>query len=140
MHALAEMGVDFCDFYAHDTPAWLARFSKMTRAVAINSVGARESLTDLEALGFEILEAAIVSHEGYGQPLTAADLAAYRMLRRTTRLPIIVPTQRAIQPEEAAILTEDIGVEAVMIGAIVTGREPGSLRAATQRFASALRG
>jgi len=140
MHELAAMGVDFFDCYAHDTPAWVARFSKMTRGVAINSLAARESLTDLEALGFELLEAAIVPHEGYGRPLTAADLAAYRTLRRTTRMPIIVPTQRAIQPEEAPILTEDIGVEAVMIGAIVTGREPEGIREATKRFAAAVRG
>ena len=140
MHELAEMGVDFFDFYAHDTPAWVAHFSKMTRAVAINSVAESGSLTDLEALGFEVLEAAIVPHDGYGRPLTAADLAAYRLLRRTTRMPIIVPTQRAIQPEEVPLLTEDIGIDAVMIGAIVTGREPESLRAATARFAAAMRG
>ncbi len=139
MHELAEMGVDFFDFYAHDTPAWLAHFSKMTRAIAINSVAERESLTDLEALGFEILEAAIIPHEGYGRPLTAADLAAYRLLRRSTRLPIILPTQRAIQPEEVSILTEDLGIEALMIGAIVTGREPDSLRTATARYAAAIR-
>lgn len=140
MHALAEMGLDFFDFYAHDTPAWAAHFDKMTRAVAINSVGARETLTDLEALGFELIEAAVIPHDGYGRPLTAADLAAYRMVRRATRLPIIIPTQRAIQPEEARLLTEDIGIEAVMIGAIVTGREPAGLRDATKRYVAALRG
>ena len=139
MYELAEMGMDFFDFYAHDTPAWVARFSKMTRAVALNSLAERESLTDLEALGFEVLEAAIIPHEGYGRPLTAADLAAYRLLRRSTRLPIIIPTQRAIQPEEVPILIEDIGIEALMIGAIVTGREPDSLQAATQRYSAAIR-
>ncbi len=140
MQALAEMGLDFFDFYAHDTPAWLVRFSKMTRAVAINSVAQGEMLKDLEMLGFEVIEAAVIPHEGYGRPLSVADLVAYRKVRAATKNPIIVPTQRAITPEEAPILIEDIGIEALMIGAIVTGREPESVRAATKRYAAAVRG
>ena len=140
MGELAAMGLDFFDFYAHDTPAWLVRFQGMTRAVAISSAAQCEQLGDLEALGFELIEAAIVPHEGYGQPLNVADLVAYRQVRRTTALPIIVPTQRALRPEETPILFRETGINALMIGAIVTGREPASLRAATERFAAAMRG
>jgi putative N-acetylmannosamine-6-phosphate epimerase len=69
--------------------------------------------------------------------LSAADLAAYRRLRKTTSLPVIVPTQRAIRPDDVSAVLAT-GVNAVMIGAVVTGREGDSLRAATQRFAAAL--
>ncbi len=37
MQALAAMGVDFFDFYVHDTPAWLVGFEGMSRAVAIRT-------------------------------------------------------------------------------------------------------
>lgn len=140
MQALAEMGLDFFDFYSHDTPAWLLRFPEMTRAVAVSNPAQCAQLADLEALGFELIEAAVVPHEGYGKPLTVADLVAYRQVRRATGLPIIVPTQRAIRPEEAPILLRETGINALMIGAIVTGRAPSSLRAATARFAAAIRG
>ncbi len=140
MRELATLGLDFFDFYAHDTPAWVVRSEGMTRAVAINSAAQCEQLGDLEALGFELIEAAIVPHEGYGKPLSVADLVAYRQVRRATALPIIVPTQRAIRPEEAPILLRETGINALMIGAIVTGREPVFLRAATERFAAAMRG
>lgn len=140
MGELVAMGLDFFDCYAHDTPAWLMRFAGMTRAVAISSAAQCDHLGDLEALGFELIEAAIVPHAGYGKPLTVADLVGYRQVRRATALPIIVPTQRDLRPEEALILLRETGINALMIGAIVTGRAPASLRAATERFAAAMRG
>jgi hypothetical protein len=140
MQALAEMGLDFFDFYTHDTPAWLVGFPGMTRAVAISSPAQCDQLADLEAMGFELLEAALIPHEGYGKPLSVADLVAYRQVRRATSLPLIVPTQRAIRPEEVSLLFRETGINALMIGAIVTGREPASLQAATARFAAAIRG
>ena len=124
MEELARMGIDFFDLYAHDMPTWMTRIEGMTRTVAIS-----------EATPM----AAVVPHEGYRQPLSVADLTLYRQVRAATRLPIIVPTQRAVTPEDVPELMQT-GVDALMIGAIVTGREPGSLHAATKRFASALAG
>lgn len=138
MDAIAAMGMDFFDLYAHDMPAWLVGFAAMTRAIALDHSWDAESLRQYAALGFELIEAAVVPHEGYGRPLSAADLACYRRVREATDLPIIIPTQRAIRPEEAPLLVGPIGINAIMIGVIVTGREPRSLRAATERFASAL--
>jgi hypothetical protein len=137
MHELAEMGIDFFDLYDHDMPAWMTRFEDMTRTVAISNLTPIASLDAFEQMGFEMLEAAVVPHEGYGEMLSAADLARYREIRSATRLPIIVPTQRAIAPDDAPALI-DTGINALMIGAIVTGREPEQLRGATERFASAL--
>jgi hypothetical protein len=139
MDELAALGLDFFDFYAHDTPAWLVGFEAMTRAVAINTTASIPAIAELEALGFQVLEAAIISHDGYGRPLSVADLVAYRQVRAATELPIVVPTQRAIRPDEAPLLVHEIGIDALMIGAIVTGREPDSLRAATAEFAAAIR-
>lgn len=138
MSDLVAMGMDFFDLYAHDTPAWLVGFEGLTRGIAIDRAWETASLRQFAALGFELLEAAIVPHEGYGQPLSVADLAAYRRVREATNLPIIVPSQRALRPEEAPLLVGPIGLNAIMIGVIVTGREPGSVRAATERFVSAL--
>jgi hypothetical protein len=139
MDGLAAMGLDFFDFYIHDTPAWAIGLTGMTRAVALSDVAQTKSLPHLEALGFELIEAAIVPHDGYGRPLSVADLTGYRRVREATRLPIIVPTQRAITPAEVPMLVRDIGLNALMIGAIVAGRTPESLRAATEKFAAAVR-
>ena len=137
MHELEAMGVDFFDLYDHDMPLWLARWQGMTRGIAASHTTPIESIAEFDGVGFELLEAAIIPHDGYGQPLTAADLAVYRRVRRATKLPIIVPTQRAIQPEDVPMLA-GLGVNAVMVGAIVTGRDAASLAAATERYAAAL--
>lgn len=138
LQELADMGLDFFDLFARDMPAWMTSFEGMTRAAAIDADFRYDSVSELEALGVEMIEAAVVPPEGYGRPLCVGDLVAYRRIRRTTRLPIIVPTERAIDPGEVPLLVKEIGLDAVMIGAVVTGREAGSLRAATERFAAAL--
>lgn len=139
MEQLARMGIDFFDLYAHDMPPWMLGVQGMTRTVAMSDATPVSAVAELEKLGFEMLEAAVVPHEGYGRPLSVADLVLYRRIRAATKLPIIVPTQRAVAPEDVPALMQT-GVDALMIGAIVTGREPGSLHAATERFAAALRG
>jgi hypothetical protein len=137
MGELAHMGLDFFDLYAHDMPAWMMDLEGMTRTVALSDATPLAAVPGIEPLGFEMVEAAVVPHSGYGLPLSVADLLTYRQIRAATRLPIIVPTQRAIRPEEVSALV-GLDLDAVMIGAIVTGREPASLRAATERFAASL--
>ena len=133
------MGIDFFDLYAHDMPPWMLGVEGMTRTVAISDTTPIAAVGEMEKLGFEMVEAAVVPHEGYGRPLSIADLTLCRQIRAATRLPIIVPTQRAVTPEDVPELMKT-GVDALMIGAIVTGRDPDSLRAATERFAAALAG
>ena len=138
MSELAAMGMDFFDLFARDMPAWMTSFGGMTRVAAIDETTDLDAISNLETLGIEMIEAAVVSPDGYGLPLSPTDLATYRSIRRATTLPIIVPTERAIRPDEVGLLVREIGINAVMIGAIVTGRRATSLRASTERFATAL--
>jgi hypothetical protein len=137
MAELAEMGMDFFDLYVHDMPVWMTRLEGMTRTAAIGHDTPLEAIPGLGKLGFEMLEAAVIPHEGYGAPLSVSDLVGYERIRSATSLPIIVPTQRAIEPGDVPALI-GMGLNAIMIGAIVTGREPDGVRAATEQFASAL--
>lgn len=86
----------------------------------------------------EWVEAAIVPAEGYGRPVEPADYAALRRVGETTRKKLIVPTQRRVAPDDAGRYFDIAQVTALMIGAIVTGADPVSLGAATQRFRRAL--
>jgi len=119
-------------------PAWMWTLEGMAKAVALEPHFTTAQALALENLGADIIEAAIIPHDQYGKPLTVGDLAAYRALRDTVELPIIVPTQRAIQPEEARLLTEECGIDALMIGAIVTGKTPTSIADAVQKFKRAM--
>jgi hypothetical protein len=137
MKQLAQMGVDFFDLYLHDMPAWMLGVEGMTRAAALGPETPLDAVPRLASLGIELVEAAVIPHEGYGQPLSVADLLAYQQVREATGLPIIVPTQRAIRPEDVSALL-DTGVNALMIGVIVTGREAATVREATARFKAAM--
>ncbi len=138
MAELQRMGIDFFDLYLSQMPAWMWRLTGMGKAVALESTYTTAQALSLESLGADLIEAAIIPHEGYGKPLTVGDLTAYRSLRDTIDLPIIVPTQRAIRAEEATLLTRDCGIEALMIGAIVTGKTPETIEDAVRRFKAAL--
>jgi len=134
LEGLRAMGVDFFDLYAHHMPSWMMRVPGMGRMVAVDDTYSLPMIQTLVGVGMEMLEAAVVPHGGYGRPLTMQDLARYRVLRRAVSVPIVVPSQRKLTPEDARTLTDVVGIEGVMIGAIVTGQEPLSLERTTERF------
>jgi len=137
IEALADMGFDFVDTFAHRFPSWLLDMERMTRVMAIDSTYSVEAAAGLARVGMEILEAAVIPHSEYGQPLTAADLALYARLARAVTTPIILPSQRRLEPHDVARIIE-IGINGIMIGAIVTGLKPDTLEGATRAFRSAL--
>lgn len=138
MDELCAMGIDFFDLYAAHMPAWMWRISAMSKVVALEAGEPVQRAMALEHLGADLLEAAIIPHDGYGKALTVADLAAYRHLHDAVDLPIIVPTQRAIQPAEASLITGECGIEGLMIGVIVTGNTPRGIEDAVKRYKAAL--
>lgn len=141
MGELRRMGIDFFDMYASQMPAWMWNIVGMGKMVALDNAGySVHQEIALENLGVDIIEAAIVPHDGYGKPLTVADMIAYRDLHDTVDVPIIVPTQRAIKPEEAKLITSDCGIEGLMIGAIVTGTTPREIEHAVAQFHKAIHG
>lgn len=95
-------------------------------------------LEGLAALPGEWLEAALVPPEGYGRPATLADLAGLAAVARRSRRRLIVPTQRAVRPEEVGWYFEVEGVWALMIGAVVTGLDERGVARATEVFRRAL--
>jgi hypothetical protein len=138
MEDLRLMGIDFFDLYASHMPAWMWRVQGMSKVVALEANAPPPQATILERLGADMIEIAVIPHEGYGQQLSVADLLYYRAIRDSTNVPLILPTQRAIRPDEAPILTERCGIEAIMIGAIVTGRTPHEIENATKAFKRAM--
>jgi hypothetical protein len=137
MRRLDAMGIDFFDLYAEDMPAWMLRMSaaRMSVMVAFSAECRPWGLVEhvQEESRPDMIEASIIAHEGYGGPLTAADVSAYAEIARRSGLPVAVPTQRAIRPEEVAVL-RDAGAAAVLIGAIVTGAQPDGVARATEAF------
>jgi hypothetical protein len=138
MTEIAKMGFQAFDAYAHFLPAWMMSLSGMAKMLAVGDDWSLTYARTLETLGMNILEAAIVPHTGYGQPLMTDDLIAYRSLRQAVSVPIVVPTQRAVTVEDLPLLFTTCRVHALMIGAIVTGKEGEGIEKATANYKIAM--
>jgi len=126
----ADCGFDFVSLYTQHMPARFLQNKQMLHAMALDYSFPLDMIPHLPT---DILEVAIIDPSGYGQPLNALDIAKYSAVASKTNLPMVVPTQRKILPSDLAGL-KDIGISAIMIGAIVTGRDIENLKRSISDF------
>ncbi len=132
---LAEIGIDYFDAYPADAPAWALSQTDLSVMMAAFHGGDIGEFAGLEPLGMTLCEASILGHEDYGKALSAFDLMKYRALSQRISAPMIVPSQKKIEPRDVPALRKT-GAKGLLIGAIVTGRDAASLESATRAFAS----
>lgn len=133
----AALGFRTISMYAHHFPAHWFHIPGVEFMAAADST---YSLAEVQAVGnlpLAILEASVIPPEGYGQPLTARDLALYSRIAAAVPVPVVVPSQKCLRPDEVGLL-HGAGVRAVMIGAVVTGTTPDGVFAATEAFRKAV--
>jgi hypothetical protein len=137
-------GLDFIDIYAHHLPA--SYFPLGEKARLIPAIDHNYGDNEVAALGrlrwdgkpaVSMLEASIVPPDYYGTRLNARDLAVYADIVGRCGVPVLVPTQKFIIPEDVPALAE-CGIKALMIGVIVTGPTPGGIEKVTAEFKSAI--
>lgn len=134
---LAQLGIDYFDAYPADAPGWTMQQTDLDIMLAAYNGGSDEELHALEDLGMQLCEASIVHHDNYGSDLNALDLAHYTALSKVLSVPFIVPSQKKVAPADQVLL-QSAGARGVLIGAIVTGREAATIKAAARAFRDAL--
>jgi len=146
MRGLSRIGIDFCDAYAHHMPAWMLLMRDEVDMAVLVALGPEHDTRQASAvcsgpagppLAADGIEASIIRHDGYGQPLSALDVLMYRQLCAEAQMPVMVPTQRAVTPKDVSAIA-NCGAAALLIGAVVTGRDAGSIEEATRRFRAAI--
>lgn len=137
MIELEKLGIVFFDIYTTDMPAEYLKLKKMEPMAALGAGWEDREPKSLSALGVKLLEASVVNHEEYGSKLAMSDLITYSFIAEKFKGSVIVPTQKAIKPEEVGILYQT-GVRGLMIGKIVAGDTPAKFEAATKKFAGAI--
>jgi hypothetical protein len=134
---LAELGIDYFDAYPGEAPAWTFEQKDLDIMLAAWHGATDNEIISLEELGMAMCEASIMHHDDYGKDLSTLDLARYRDLAVTLEIPFIVPSQKKLLPSDQKLL-QSAGAKGVLIGAIVTGREAGSIEAAARAFREAM--
>jgi len=137
MKKLADMGFDFFDIKLKCLPEWMMKMKGLGRIVALEKDYAFDELMNINSVGADGVEAAIVSASEYGRELNVSDLQGYISVAISSKVPVVVPTQKAIRPSEVPIIS-DTGVKALMIGAVVTGKTVSSLKKATREYRIAI--
>lgn len=132
-----ESGFDFWDLFARYTAPSCFDIAGLGRMVAVDDSWTTEMVQDMVALGVDVFEASIIPRTSYRTPLNLVDLTRYKALARACGVPIMIPTQKAVQPSEVGWLRR-AGAAGITIGAIVTGLEEAGLREATRRFRAAI--
>ncbi|MGQ9779295.1 MAG: hypothetical protein ACUVRM_05380 [Bacillota bacterium] len=136
---LIKMGFDFISAYAAHLSAACLTFRGIGKMVALDPSYRLEEAAVMANMGVDVLEASIIPPEGYGDPLTAADVLRYAALVRAFGGPVVVPTQRNIRPADVPALM-DAGVRGLMIGAVVGGKDPVSFGTATKLYRQVIDG
>ncbi|HOX28978.1 MAG TPA: hypothetical protein PLQ76_07495 [bacterium] len=137
MRTLEKMGVSFYDIYASDMPAEYLTLGKMAAMAALGDGWRDFEPAAASKLGVKMLEASIVPHAGYGSPLALSDLLAYSYIASEFKGAVIVPTQKAIAPEQVAALHK-AKVKGLMYGKIVAGDTPEGFEKAAARLGAAI--
>jgi len=137
MQAIQSMGFTFIDGYSQTLPAWL-RGDMMDLWAAINPTYSITEIEQIAALPWvDVVEAAVIPPEAYGQLLSVRDLAHYRELSKILSKPFVVPSQRKLRAEDVPSLVA-VGAKNLMIGAVVTGMDIAGIETATRAFRQAM--
>jgi hypothetical protein len=126
MQDAIDSGVQFIDIYDFDMPPWMWPLP-LFKMVAVGSGYQLDEVRKLESRGADGIEASIVPSTQYGQPLTAADLNHYSAIVNATSLPVWVPSQKHLLPQDMASLKK-AGVKGVILGVISLGKTADEFR------------
>jgi hypothetical protein len=133
MDALADLGFEGFNVYVdHMQPHLLA--SRLRPMPALSSTSTPQDVKEIASLPGCIVEASIMPFERYRTAMTDGDLARYAAVVDAIDVPVIVPSQLALTPQDVKCLRE-VGVAAPLMGAIVTGDTPRSMHQSVRQFA-----
>ena len=127
MDALAELGFEGFNVYVDHLQPHLLQ-SRLRPIPALSATSTDADIARLAAIPGAMIEASIMDFSGYGTPLTADDLARYGHITALAGVPIIAPSQKKFTPADMAGLRA-AGIAAPLLGVIVTGATPASVRA-----------
>ena len=125
LEALADYGVEGWNIYLkHVQPHMLQ--SRLKPILALDSESGQSDIDAIRAIPGAMVEASIGRFAEYGQPLNDADLARFADIVKMSGRPVIAPSQKKFTPADVPGLRQ-VGIGAILLGAVVTGLDAASL-------------
>ena len=134
MDQLADLGFEGFNVYVDHMQPHLLQ-SCLRPMPALSSTSTPDDIARIAAIPGCIIEASIMDFARYRTPMTDADLARYAQIAAAVAVPVIVPSQLALTPQDGERL-KAAGLAAPLLGAIVTGDTPESMSEALQAWRS----
>jgi hypothetical protein len=135
MQEMSRMGFDFFNMKMNNLPSYYPKI-KGTNKVLVLGLGSRFTIDVVLGIGryaADAIDAAIIPSTEAGRDLVVGDLQNYISIVISAGIPVIVPTQRAVRPSEAAIIA-DTGAKGLMLTPVVTGTTAKHVEANTREF------
>ena len=132
-----EAGFDFFSLFSFNASCKVLNQNKITRMLAPRYDWPLELVDQMKDCGAEIVEASVFGEEGPEFRISHATLLKYKNLVEHSKLPVLVPTQVTILPEEVKNL-KAVGVSGIMIGVIVTTHDEENIVNKIKEFRKAI--
>lgn len=126
LDALADYGVEGWNIYLKHVQPHLYK-SRLKPILALDSESSQADIAVIQTVSGAMIEASIARFDEYGQPLTDADVARFAGIVERSACPVIAPSQKKFTAADMPRL-RSAGIGAVLVGAIVTGVSPSTVR------------
>jgi len=104
---IAGKNFGFVNMYAHHMPPFVLQDARIEKLVSIGPGYMVEQIRNLSEMdGILALEAAIVSAQGMNHIFSLLDLATLRMISKLSVKPVLLRTQKRIEPEDVGTIIE----------------------------------
>ena len=132
------LGVDYAKMLAHHMPSYVYNDERIRKIVSVGSGYVTELIGILSHDNkVSAIEASIMTPQLFRLPLTLYDLSNYTLIKKLSSKPVIVPSQKYIEPADLKTLKK-IGIEGIVTNNIVTGTTPLSYRELLPEYRSAV--
>jgi hypothetical protein len=133
MQEMIKMGFDFFNMKMENLPSFYSKIKGVSRVLGLGSRFTIDVVLGIGKYGADAVDAAIIPSTESGRDLIVGDLQNYISIAISAGIPVIVPTQRAIRPSEAAIIA-DTGARGLLLTPVVTGTTAKHIEANVREF------
>ncbi len=117
---LCQLGFDFINIGIEHLSVSLLGAKKIGRVLRLNSRFCLDDIVNVSRDQCLAMDAAIIPAAQWGKELVVGDLQNYIAIVMSAGLPVLIPTQKLLQPSEAAIIA-DTGAKGLILTPIVLG-------------------